>query len=380
MKILLVCENYYPHYGGAEVLFKNLAEGLVKRGNHVAVITTKLPGTKSREEINGVKVYRINCFNSRYFFSFLSIPKVLKLAQRADLIQTTTFNGAPPAWLAAKITQKPVVLTVHEIWVGKWKVVTGFSGIKATLHDLLERMLYLPPFDKYVCVSHATKKDLLKQGVPSEKAVTIYNGLDYDFWNPKNFSQSKAQKLRQELGLEKRFVCLSWGRPGESKGFQYLIKAAPFIKKKIPNVAILLMLGSPEKYKKNYHHLKILASMYPDIVKIIPSLPYQELGTMIRAADCVVIPSLSEGFGYNALEANSIGTPLLASDAGSLPEVVSGKHLFFKTKDVKDLVEKVTLVVKGEYNNTALKKFNWDTCIESYSKVYSQLRKNWSLK
>ena len=187
MKILFVCENYYPHYGGAEVLFKNVAEGLIKRGNRVAVITTKLPGTKSREEINGVKVYRINCFNSRYFFSFLSIPKVLKLARRADLIQTTTFNGAPPAWLAAKITKKPVILTVHEVWIGKWKGVTSFSGIKATLHDLLERMLYILPFNKYICVSHATKKDLLKHGVQSEKAVTIYNGLDYDFWHPKYY-------------------------------------------------------------------------------------------------------------------------------------------------------------------------------------------------
>ncbi|MEK6905251.1 MAG: glycosyltransferase, partial [Nanoarchaeota archaeon] len=143
MKILFVCENYHPHYGGAEVLFKNLAEGLVKKGNSVAIITTKLPGTKSYEEINGVKVHRVNCFNNRYLFSFLSIPKVLKLAKKADIIQTTTFNGAPPAWLGAKLTHKPVILTVHEVWVGKWKEVTGFSEIRATLHDLLERALYL---------------------------------------------------------------------------------------------------------------------------------------------------------------------------------------------------------------------------------------------
>src|SRR3989344_1543558 len=125
MKILFVCENYYPHYGGAEVLFKNLAEGLVKAGNRVAVITSKLPDTKAFEEINGVKIHRIKCFNSRYFFSFLSIPKVLKLAGMADIIQTTTFNGAPPAWLGAKLTKKPVVLTVHEVWVNKWKEITG---------------------------------------------------------------------------------------------------------------------------------------------------------------------------------------------------------------------------------------------------------------
>src|SRR3989344_5339348 len=200
MKILFVCENYYPHYGCAEVLFKNLAEGFVKEGHRVAIVTTLLPGTKRFEEINGVKVHRVYCLNSRYLFSFLSIPKVLRLAKKADVIQTTTFNGAPPAWLGAKIAKKPVVLTVHEVWVGKWKEVTDFTGMKAAMHDLLERALYLLPFDRYVCVSNATKKDLLQLGINPEKAATIYNGFDYDFWNPKNFSAVAAQKMRKDLG------------------------------------------------------------------------------------------------------------------------------------------------------------------------------------
>ena len=232
MKILFVCENYYPHYGGAEVLFKNLAEGLVKKGNRVAVITTLLPDTKKFEELKGVKVHRVNCFNNRYLFSFLSIPKVLKLAKKADIIQTTTFNGAPPAWWCANLTNKPVILTVHEIWIGKWKEVTEFSGIKAALHDWLERLLYFLPFDKYICVSNTTRKDLLNQGIKKEKAVTVYNGFDYTFWNPKNFSKMNGQQIRKKLNLEKKFVCFSWGRPGGSKGFQHFIKAAPKIQKK----------------------------------------------------------------------------------------------------------------------------------------------------
>ena len=100
--------------------------------------------------------------------------------------------------------------------------MTGFSYLKAALHNLLERALYFFPFDKYICVSNATRKDLLNHGIKPERAITIYNGLDYDFWKPKHFSKDEAQKLRQEMGLDKKFVCLSWGRPGESKGFQYL--------------------------------------------------------------------------------------------------------------------------------------------------------------
>jgi len=370
MKILFVCENYHPHYGGAEVLFKNLAEGMVRNGSRVAVITTLLPGTKKFEDINGVKVHRIPCFNNRYLFSFLSIPAVLKLGRKADVIQTTTFNGAPPAWVGAKLTGKKVVLTVHEVWIGKWKDLTEFSAIKTFLHDLLERMLYLLPFDKYICVSNATKRDLLRQGIDAAKTVTVYNGFDYEFWNPRNFSGSEAQEIRRTLDLEGKFACFSWGRPGESKGFQYLIRAVPHIRQRVPNAVILLMLGSKEKYPKNYQKLKRLAAQYPNSVKIIPSLPYQQLGTIIRAADCVIIPSLSEGFGYNVLEASSLGIPVVISNAGSSPEVVSGKYQLFQSKDCLDLAEKVQLVASKKFIHKPVQKFEWSTAINQYLQVY----------
>ena len=370
MKILIVCENYYPHYGGAEVLFKNLAEGFVKEGHRVAIVTTLLPGTKRFEEINGVKVHRVYCLNSRYLFSFLSIPKVLRLAKKADVIQTTTFNGAPPAWVGAKLAKKPVVLTIHEIWIGKWAEVTGFSCIKASMHELLEKMIYLLPFDRYICVSNATKNDILRQGIGKDKAITVYNGFDYDFWKTGNFSKAEAQKLRKELDLDKKFVCFSWGRPGPSKGFQQLIEAAPYIREKIPNAKILLMFGTKEKYKKNYQKLRDLVHKHNDIVKIMPSRPYSQLGTMIKAADCVIVPSLAEGFGYNVLEASSLGKPVIVSDAGSLPEIVSGKYQIFKSKDLLDLAEKVDLVAKGKFSHKPPLKFTWHKTINKYLEIY----------
>ena len=71
MKILFICENYIPHYGGAEVVFKNLAEGYVKLGHEVTILTHQLKNTKKREIINGVKVIRVPSLNSRYLFSDL---------------------------------------------------------------------------------------------------------------------------------------------------------------------------------------------------------------------------------------------------------------------------------------------------------------------
>ena len=205
MKILFVLENYIPHIGGVEVVFKNLAEGLVGLGHGVSIVTHRLKGTKKFEIINGVKVYRVNCFYSRYWFTFLSIPLILRLAKKADIIHTTTFNGAPPAWLASKLISKPCVITVHEVWVGKWHKLTEMNWLKGKIHDLLERFIYFLNFDGYICVSKSTQKQLLDLGINGKKVDVVYNGLDYNHWNPKKYD---GQKIRRELGLEKNFVYL----------------------------------------------------------------------------------------------------------------------------------------------------------------------------
>jgi D-inositol-3-phosphate glycosyltransferase len=374
MNILFICENYIPHYGGAEVVFKNLAEGYAKKGHKVILLTRLLQGTKKKEIINGVKVIRVPSFDSRYFFTFFSIPKAIKLARWADVIQTTTFNGAPPAWLAGKIVNTPTVLTIHEVWVNKWNKVTNLGKISCSLHNLLEKAIYLLNFDSYVCVSKATEKDLLKIKKDSKKVRSIHNGMDYNFWNPKNFD---GNKLKKETKFKDNFICFSWGRPGTSKGFEYLIKAVPMIK--VKNFKLVLMFGSVDKYKNQYQEFLSLIKRLniEDKVEIIPSVPYEQLGDYISMADCVVVPSIAEGFGYNVVETNSLGTPVVATTAGSIPEVISGKHILVSPKSPSEIALAVEKVSKKEFLETTTKKFLWEKSISDYLELYQNiLRKN----
>ena len=374
MKILFVCENYFPHYGGAEVLFKNLAEGYVKQGNTVSVITQRLKKTTKTETINGVHLQRAYSFFSRYLFSFLALPRVIAEAKNYDVIQTTTFNGAFPAWIAAKIWRKPVVITIHEVWIGKWQEITGFSIWKSRIHELLERMIYLLPFDRYICVSDTTRKDLLQRNIPEEKVKLVYNGFDYSSWNKQNFSKTDVEKIRTQFG-EDKFIYFAWGRPGASKGFEYFIQAAPSILEKIPNALFVLMLGSVDKYKRKYQELQTLLKTLnlEGKFKIINSVPYSELGNYILAADSIIVPSISEGFGYTTVEATTLGKSVLISDAGSLLEVVSGKHNVFRRKDIPDLAEKAVLCAQGKYKEATPKQFTWEKTIEGYLQQYNSL-------
>ncbi|MAF99520.1 MAG: hypothetical protein CMH61_02810 [Nanoarchaeota archaeon] len=366
MNILFVCENYLPHFGGAEVVFKNLAERYVELGHSVDLVTHRMQGTKKNEIIGGVTIHRIPSLYSRYLFTFSSILKTVQLAKKSDIIQTTTFNGAVPAWIAGKVTGKKVVLTVHEVWGGKWKKVTGFSHLKSWLHEFLEWCIYKLPFDKYVCVSEATRKDLLKR-INEKKVQVIHNGFDYDFWNPDNYD---ARKL-----LPNNYVFFSWGRPGASKGFQYVIKAMSIVRKKIPGARLVLMFGSADKYKKKFLELKRLIrdKNLQDVVKILRPVQHGELGHILKSIDCGVVPSVAEGFGYNAIEVTAMGKPVIVSDAGSLPEVVSGEHVIFESTNVPDLAKKMIAVHNGEVVKTPIKKFEWKSTIDNYLKTYKSV-------
>jgi glycosyltransferase involved in cell wall biosynthesis len=375
MRVLFICENYLPHYGGAEVVFKNLAERFVEKNHKVSLLTHQLKNTKKKEMMGGVEVYRVPSFHSRYIFSFLAISQAVRMAKKSDIIQTTTFNGAFPAWVAGKITGKPVVITVHEVWAGKWKKVTNFSWFKCFVHNLLERMIYLLPFDRYICVSQATKKDLLKLNIKREKVDYIYNGVDYDFWNPEKVNQKEVSAIKKKLELTEKYTYFSWGRPGPSKGFEYFIKAIPLIKKEKSNPKFIFMWGSPEKYPQKYKELISLIKKLKlqNDVKIIPPAPYHELRNYIAAVDCAVVPSIAEGFGYNVVEAAALKKKVVASNAGSIPEVISGKFRMFKNKDVPDLAEKAIAVSNNDYLETKQKIFLWDESIKKYLDTYNAL-------
>lgn len=375
MRILFVLENYIPHIGGVEVLFKNLTEGLVKSGHDISIVTHRLKGTKKFEKINGVKVYRVNCFHSRYWFTFLAIPKVLKLAKKADIIQTTTFNAAFPAWFASKILNKPSIITIMEVWLGKWKYIAEMGALSAFIHNLLERCIYLLRFDKYVSISKSTGNQLISIGKKKKDIRVIYCGVDYKHWNPKKHN---GKKIRKQLGLEKDWIYLFTGRPGVSKGLEYLLKAVPMISRTIPNAKLLAIVSRDKAYDKIYAKmLKIIKELgIKDKVIMHNPVPYKELPSYVKAADCVVVPSLAEGFGFAAAEACAMGKPVVASDTTSLPEVVSGKYVLVKTKNQTSIAEGVIKVHNKKYSKIKLKRFTKDDNIKNFIRVYKEIIKN----
>ena len=177
------------------------------------------------------------------------------------------------------------------------------------------------------------------------------------------------------MNLNDKFVCVSWGRPGMSKGFEYLLSAMIIISKRIPNVILLLILGSIETHKSRYQNFCrfIEKNNLQKNIKILSSVSYQKLGDYIAAADCAVIPSTSEGFGYSAVEACTMGIPVVATNVGSLPEVVSGKFIFVKSKDPDSIAKGIMDVKEKKYISNEIKIFTWEKAITNYLNIYQEI-------
>jgi glycosyltransferase involved in cell wall biosynthesis len=372
MNILFVLEYYPPHLGGIQVVFENLAERLAERGHDITVVTSRTGQTEMSENRNGVQISRSPVVDrvDRYTFTLSGIPKAIQHARQADVIHTSTWTGAVPGWIAKQITQTPSVMTVHEVFAPKWDD-TDLGPVSARLHKLLEQGLYRLPFDHYTTVSEYTKRELTKQGKPEEEIDVIYNGIDTELFDPGTVDPNRMKK---KLDLEDQFVYTYFGRPGPFKGVEYLVQAASGIHDQISDATLLLILSRhpQDRYEMVLELIRDLG--IADHVTIIDPVERSELPQYVGGSDCVVVPSISEGFGFTAAEACALEVPVVATTAGSLPEVVSGTHRLVEPADPQSLTEGVLDIYHDGADNRSKRIFDWERAVDEYLAIYKKVR------
>ncbi len=358
MKILFVLEHYPPYIGGAETLFGNLAEQLAQSGHEVRVITTRFrPDLAPREMQAGVSVIRLNCRN-RFLFSILALPAAWREARWADVVHTTTYNAAPPAWLAAKLTGKKAVITFHEFWGDLWLRLPFLSRFQARAFRAFERFVLHLSFDHYVAVSDFTARTLVQNGVEEAKVTRIYNGLDY--------SKFRGLKHRPTPGFHYTF----FGRLGVSKGLDLLLPAAAELKKTHPEARFRLVIplrpaAMLQRINQMIDDLKIR-----DITEVYHELPDDDLQELLLTSSCVVIPSYSEGFCFAAAEAVAMGIPVISSGRGALKETVGGDYLEMEGNSTKALHTCLVKAAHGQYCKRTAPIFHLNDSVESYLDFY----------
>jgi len=367
-RLLYVLDNYWPHIGGSERAFKVLCESMAALGHEVTVMTLRQENQPAEAVVEGVKIIRVSAGRSRYLFSCLGILRCLRLARHADIIHAVTFNAAPIAAMAGIILKKPTILTVLETWIGRWRDYSEFSPLKAALHDLAERLIFSFPFDAYVGISRYTS-DRVRAVVrrAKDRVSTIYFGFDAGPWAEHPTEGLTPEKLTT---TESPFLIVAYGRPGTSKGFVHLIDAFAEIQLSLPNASLVLVLSSSSQYSRELIKLKLRAGRG---ISFMPTLPSGDLIRLVQSANCVVVPSLTEGFGYTTLEAAASGVPIVASNTASIPEVIGGRYILVAPRDSAAIARAVIKIANGEVQRKACRTFSWSDTVSQYELIYGRL-------
>jgi glycosyltransferase involved in cell wall biosynthesis len=224
-------------------------------------------------------------------------------------------------------------------------------------------------------VSRAVRDLMMEvEGVPASQISVVHNGMR-PLEEP---GEEQLALTRSSLGLDERPVCLMIARLHEEKGHRVLFDALPAVLARYGPVRCLL---AGEGVHRGALEAEVQRKGLVDHVRFLGRR--RDIPALILLSRVVVLPSLAESFGYAVLEAMSLGRPVVASDAGGLPEVVrdgvtglvvpKGDHSALATALITVLTDRELADRLGRAGREWARQFSYGAMIDGYERVYRQL-------
>ncbi len=291
------------------------------------------------------------------------------LREKLDLVHFAHFN-APLLYF------KPFVVTIHDL------TLSFFPGKK--MNRLIHRLAYHLAIrtvtrraKRILAVSKNTQKDLAEVlGLPLSKIEVAYNGI-----HPK-FGQAKAssgQDLAERLKLEKPFF-LYTGVWRDHKNLVGLIRAFASFNASSGGAYNLVITGKPNPFYSEVPQTIAELGLERQ-VRLVGMVSEEDLFGLYRNALAYAFPSFYEGFGLPPLEAMQCGTPVIASNASSIPEICGeGNALFFDPHSQEEMVQAMRRIASDpllrqqliQRGQERVKHFDWGQMAKQTLEVYCQ--------
>jgi glycosyltransferase involved in cell wall biosynthesis len=333
---------------------------------HEFVLFFNEPEYSGYETAKNVKKVLVNARHYSFKEQFKFPSKIKK--EKVDVMFFPHFN-------VPIFYRKSYIVTIHDL------TLSIFPGQKMT--KFYHRIAYHSTIKnavkrarKIIAVSENTKTDIVKfLHIQKEKIEVIYNGVGDEFRMIEDLKEF-APTLKK-YNIKKEFL-LYTGVWRSHKNLPRLIEAFDIIKNKDNLNLQLVITGKPDPH---YPEVKEEIKKYKLKDDVICTEPVDEkdLIDLYNAADMYVFPSLYEGFGMPPLEAMKCGTPVVASNASSIPEICGKAAAYFDPYDAKDVAKKITEVYKNADKKAKLieagliraAKFSWKTAAE---KIFDVLK------
>jgi len=316
-------------YGSWERVASNIAEGMVHKGLDVTLFATGNSQTGGKLQYISETAYAEDESIDPKVWECLHISYLMEQADQFDLIHNN-FDYLPLTY--SKLIKTPMVTTIH-----------GFSSPKI-----------IPVYKRYNATNHYVSISNSDRSSELDYMATVYNGID-----PSDFDFNPRPKD----------YLLFFGRIHAEKGAYEAIQIAKKTKRQ------LIISGLIQDQVYFDERVKPFIND-DDIVYVGNSNPTQR-NRLLREALALLHPiSFNEPFGLSVAEAMICGTPVIAFNKGSMPELIKDKQTGFLVDSINEAVEAIHdigIINRQDCHDWAISQFTQDKMIEGYFNVYSQV-------
>ncbi len=232
-----------------------------------------------------------------------------------------------------------------------------------------------------ICGSQHSKADIARTyKVLGDRIHVIPYGVDHERFRS---GTTLDAHWAQRLGIREDYV-LHVGTLSYRKNIPTLLRAISHLRSKGKwRTRQLVLAGSGESGLRGAQEIyDMIAELgLGNVVVLAGHVPDEFVPGLYAHASVLVMPSLYEGFGFPILEAMACGTPVIASDTSSLPEVAADAAILFPPQDevalasaIEEVLEKKSLA--DELRRKGLVRaaeFSWERCADETVKVYRSI-------
>jgi len=305
----------------------------------------------------------------RLVWTFGSLPRACRRA-RLDLFHGTT-NFEIPAFAGC-----PLVATVHDLIPLRFPAAVS-RRFRWLFRGLIGRTIRSAR--RVITVSEFTRREIVERyPFAADRIAVVPNGVDPAFRAAGDPQDDRM--VRERHGLTGRYL-LFVGVFEPRKNVPLLVDAFEIMRHTRPETADLqLALAGGAGWRGEAIAEGVRSRGLEPAVRLLGYVPDADLPALYRGATLAVIPSQYEGFGLPAIEAMACGAPVLASDAGALPETVGDAGELFAPGDPGLLARRMADLAAAPERLAALREggfaraagYTWDRAAARTLDVYRE--------
>jgi glycosyltransferase involved in cell wall biosynthesis len=274
--------------------------GLRTRG-HRALLVAHPDGELAKRAAEGHDLVRLAPAHEVDFAAGFRFSRILRSLE-PDVVHAHDPHGVSMAAMALstmRASRRPLLVAARRVDFHLKQ--NAFSRWKYKQVDLM------------ICSSHAIRTMAIRDGVPADRAVTVYEGIDVD-----RIVAAPAADVHKELWLPKRAPIVgNIAALVPHKGQRFLVEAAPRIVRALPDTQVLI-LGDGQLRQALQQQIKALGLEHH--VRLVGFRP--DVLALLKGFDVFVMSSVTEGLGTSILDAMAASRPVVGTAAGGIPEAI----------------------------------------------------------